>query len=245
MRSFLLALQFLTVVTLRSHLEAQPGDLARARAWYGLVGALLGLGLAGLAWLIAPPLPPLAAAGVLLLAWQAASRFLHLDGVADTADALVLVADRSRALEVMKDTRIGAFGLAAVVLVLLLKFGALASLSGARLWGALVVAPALARALAAALSVLLPPARKDVGLGAATASGHGGALALTTSGLCALAAAGLAAGLAGLWTAVAVLAWGVLLGAWFQRRLGGVTGDCLGAAIESAEAVALLALAAL
>ncbi len=245
MQSFLLALQFLTVVTLRSRLEARPGDLARARAWFGLVGTLLGLGLAALAWLVSPPLPRLAAAGLLLAAWQAASRFLHLDGVADTADALVLVAERDRALEVMKDTRIGAFGLVAVVLVLLLKFGALASLSGARLWGALVAAPALARALAAALSVLLPPARKDVGLAAATAGAPGGASALTTSGLCALAAAALAAGPNGLWAALAVLIWGAVLGFWFRRRLGGVTGDCLGAAIESAEAVALLALAAL
>jgi adenosylcobinamide-GDP ribazoletransferase len=242
MGSFLAAVEFLTALTLRRNPVYRADELARARAWYGLVGALMGGVLAAAAWLLTLALPPLAAAGPLLLLWAGLSRFLHLDGVADTADALVHTADSRRALAIMKDSRIGAFGLGAVVLVLLAKFGALASLSPERLWPALIAAPALGRALAAGLSAALPPARAGSGLGAAAGAGPAAA-ALAGSGLAALAAAGLFCGAPGLWAALAVLAVGAVMGWWFQRRLGGVTGDCLGAAVEAGEAAALLVLA--
>ncbi len=255
MSSFLLALQFLTIATLRPNLAAGPGDLARSRAWFGLVGALLGWFLAGLAWLLARVLPPLALAGVMVFFWAACTRFLHLDGVADTADALVHTTSKTRALQIMKDTRLGSFGVAAICGLLLVKFAALASLIPARLYLALALAPPLARALAAGLSVTLPPARVNQGLGAASARTQRpdqGAAALLAAGLSALAAACLAGALlqgprgllAALAAALGVLALGVILGLWFRRRLGGVTGDCLGAAIESGELVALLMLCA-
>lgn len=241
MNAFLLALQFLTVLTLRSGLRAEPGDLARARSWFWLVGALMGLALAFSAWVLACWLPPLALAGVMVLIWGALSRFLHLDGLADTADGLVYTAGRDRTLEIMKDTRLGAFGLCAVVGVLLVKFGGMASMEPDRLIRALFIAPVLGRALAAGLSVILPPAKPRNGLGAA-ASGQG-LFPLFASAAGAVAMAGLAGGLAGLYAACFVLALGVLLGLWFKRRLGGVTGDTLGAAIEAAEALTLVVLA--
>jgi len=238
-KPFVLALQFLTIVTLRSDLSAEPGDLARSRAWFGAVGALLGLALAAVAWLLGQVLPPLALAGPLVLCWAACTRFLHLDGVADTADALVYPAPRERSLAIMKDTRIGAFGVTALASVLLIKFGLMASLPLERLWLALIAAPALARALAAALSALLPPATPGKGLGAATADGPAGVGAMLISVGTALAVAGLACGLAGLLAALFVLILGLVMGRWFMRRLGGVTGDCLGAAIELAECLVL------
>ncbi|KMY66563.1 hypothetical protein AAU61_15600 [Desulfocarbo indianensis] len=244
MKPFILALQFLTVATLRSDLRAEPGDLARARAWFGVVGALLGLVLAALAWLLGLALPPLALAGPLVLAWAMATRFLHLDGVADTADALVYPAPRERSLAIMKDTRLGAFGVAALASVLVIKFGLLASLEAPRLLGALIAAPALARALAAGLSVLLPPATPGKGLGAATAQGQAGVGGMLIAAGSALTVAGLCCGLAGLAAGLAVLVLGLVLGRWYLRRLGGVTGDCLGASIELAECLALATLLA-
>ncbi|MBI4798944.1 MAG: adenosylcobinamide-GDP ribazoletransferase [Desulfarculus sp.] len=241
MKSFLLALQFLTVATLRSDLRAGPEDLRRSRAWYAPVGLLLGLALAGLAWLLARRLPPLLVAGLMVVLWGALTRFLHLDGVSDTADALVHMTSRERALEIMKDSRVGAFGLCAVVGVLLVKFAALACLPAPRLWAGLVLAPVLGRGLAALMAALLPPARPQ-GLGAAVAGGGGLWPELLGAGL-ALAAAGVIGGRAGVAAALVVGLWGLLLGLWFRRRLGGVTGDTLGAAIESAEAMALVALA--
>jgi adenosylcobinamide-GDP ribazoletransferase len=238
MKPFVLALQFFTIVTLRSDLSAEPGDLARSRAWWGVVGTLLGLSLAAVAWALGHLLPPLALAGPLVLFWAAGTRFLHLDGVADTADALVYPAPRERSLAIMKDTRIGAFGVTALASVLLIKFGLLASLPLERLWPALIIAPALARALAAGLSTLLPPAAAK-GLGAATAQGSTGVVPMLISAGTAVVLAGLVCGLGGLVAALMVLALGLVLGRWFMRRLGGVTGDCLGAAIELSECLSL------
>jgi len=239
-KSFLLALQFLTVVTVNSGLRAGSRDLVRSRAWYGVVGGLLGLVLAGTAWLLGFKLPPLALAGGMVVLWGALTRFLHYDGVADTADALVHTTSRERALEIMKDTRLGSFGVAALAGVMLMKFGALASLSGPSLWGALVAVPALGRALAAILAGLMPPARPGVGLGAAVSQES----AMWPDALCgasALAIALLAGGLAGAVAALSVLILGLVLGLWFWRRIGGVTGDTLGAAIEAGEVAALMA----
>ena len=73
-------------------------------------------------------LPPLVLAGVILFLWAGFTRFLHLDGLADTADALVHPTSRQRALEIMKDTRLGSFAAGALILVLLIKFACLASL---------------------------------------------------------------------------------------------------------------------
>ncbi len=240
MKSFLLALQFLTVATVNSGLRAEARDLARSRAWYSLVGGLLGLVLAGAAWLLGLKLPPLALAAVLVVLWGGLTRFLHYDGVADTADALVHTTTKERALEIMKDTRLGSFGVAALAGVMLLKFGALASLYGPSLWGALVAAPALGRALAAVLAGLLPPARPGVGLGAAVAQ-ESPIWPDALCGACALAIALLAGGLAGAVAALAVLLLGLVLALWFRRRIGGVTGDTLGAAIELGEVAALMA----
>lgn len=243
MRPFLLALQFLTIVTVRSDLIGSDREMAASRHFYGLVGVLLGGALAVIAWPLSAWLPPLALAGLLLVAWEGFTRFLHADGLADTADAMIHFTSRERALAIMKDSRLGSFAAGALICVYLVKFGALASLPWPALAGALVAAPALGRAAAAMLSVLLPPARAGQGLGAAVAGGGSPAAGLT-SAACAVTACGLAAGAPGLWAALAVLMLCAALGWWCLRRIGGVTGDTLGAAIEVSEALALLVLAA-
>jgi adenosylcobinamide-GDP ribazoletransferase len=242
MTAFLLALQFLTVATVKSDLLAGPQDLRRSRAWYAPVGLILGLVLAGLAWLLGLWLPAGPLAALLVVLWGVLTRFLHLDGLADTADGLVHLTSRERALEIMKDSRVGTFGLCVVAGALLLKFAALASLSGPPLWGALILVPGLGRGLAALLAAYVPPASPQ-GLGAAVAGGSSRLPELAGAGL-ACVAAGMAAGRAGLGAALLTGLWGLWLAWWYRRRLGGVTGDTLGAAIESAEALALTVLAA-
>ena len=241
MRSFLLALQFLTIVTIRSDFTADGREMADSRYFYGLVGILLGLALAAAAWLLCLVLPPLVLAGVILFLWAGFTRFLHLDGLADTADALVHPTSRQRALEIMKDTRLGSFAAGALILVLLIKFACLASLPRHLLLGGLAAAPALGRAAAAMLSCLMPPARINQGLGAAISGGSPWPGLISAA--CALAAC-LLAGLPGLWAALGALAAALALGLWYHRRLGGVTGDTLGAAVEVCETAALLVLAA-
>ena len=104
-----------------------------------------------------------------------------------------------------------------------MKFGALASLSGPSLWGALVAAPALGRALAGILAGLMPPARPGVGLGAAVAQ-ESTLWPDVMCGACGLAIALLAGGLAGAVAALAVMLLVLVLALWFWRRIGGVTG---------------------
>ncbi|MCB2189574.1 MAG: adenosylcobinamide-GDP ribazoletransferase [Deltaproteobacteria bacterium] len=243
MTAFLLALQFMTVITLKTELQADEEDFRRARAWFAVAGAILGAFLAAWAWLLGLALPPAVVAALVVAAWALGTRFLHLDGVADTADALGTTAGPERALAIMKDTRVGAFALAAVVLVLITKFALVYSLAeagwGAGLAAALVIAPALGRAVASLLTGILPPARGKAGLGAATI-GHGGLGSELICGLSALAAAVLLGGWRGLVAAALVAMLALALGLWFQKRIHGFTGDTLGTAIELSELLTLL-----
>ena len=243
MKAFLLALQFLTVAMPQKDLVADEQDFLRSRAWYAVVGGLLGLFLALAAWLLRPLLPGLVLAALLVVMWGLASRFLHLDGLADTADAFGTTSERQRALEIMKDTMTGSYGLAAVCCDLLLKFALLASLQGPALLAALVCAPALARAVPVFISGLLPPAR-DYGLGKAVSGGRGLAPEMAC-GSSALLIAVVFGGFSGTVAALFVALAGLGLGMWFRRRIGGFTGDTLGASIELCEIATLLAFAVL
>ncbi len=174
--------------------------------------------------------------------WAVATGFLHLDGLADSADAwLAGHGDAERTLAILRDAYAGPAGVAAVVLVLLVKVGALAPLVAAGSAPALVVAPVLGRAGTAALLLTTPYVRPG-GLGEAAARNLPRGAVWTAVALSALLAL-LAGGGAGL--AALVLGAGILAGLrWLMvRRLGGVTGDTLGAAIEVTEAVVLTAFA--
>lgn len=236
MRALLAAIGFLTRVPVPRRVFEGAAPSAQL-AWYPLVGGLIGIALWCLGWLLASA-PPLLAAAVLLAAWAAVTGALHLDGLADSADAWVGgMGDRERTLAIMKDPRSGPMGVTAIVLVLLLKFAALAStpLPAAALW----LAPLLGRAVLTAAFLLTPYVRSG---------GMGSALLRAPRGACmaALALAALAAVLAGGsgWRALAVAA--VVFLGWrvaCLRRLGGMTGDTCGALAELVEAAVLVALA--
>ncbi len=177
------------------------------------------------------------------------TRAMHLDGLADTADGLSASYDRERALEVMRRGDIGPSGVAAVTLVLLLDAAALASLLPS-LRGSVLAVVALVSSrqlLAWACARPVPPARAD-GLGATVAGSVTPAVwALSTAVTAVLAVgAGLAADLAW-WAGPVVLAAAVAAGALVLRRavvrLGGITGDVLGAVVEVALAAGLTAAA--
>ncbi len=239
----LVALEFLTVVRLRrAPLVAAPA-LAAAQLWYPWVGALLGGVLALLDLLLRGRLPVAVETVLLLAVWEGATGLLHLDGLADFADGLLGLHTRERRLEIMRDSRVGSYGVAAVALYLLLAHAALGSLHGSSRTMALVTAPALGRAAMVGLAAALPYARTDgLGLGFQRAArGWPGALAL----LSALAIALLCAGVGGLVLIAAAAAGCGCLGLLAWRRLGGVTGDVFGAGCELAQAGVLLAAAAM
>lgn len=227
-----LAFRFLTRLPVPGPPVA-PGDLGGALAFFPLPGAVLGLLLLGAAELLEGRLAPGVTAALLvaLLAWLTGG--LHLDGAADTADGLSGGrGDRGRTLEIMRDSRIGAHGAATVAALLVAKTAAVAELLGRGEAWALLAAPALARFAAVPLVVLFPYARPE-GLGRSFHDG-GGARELAVAAALALAIlAPLGPGAAP--PAAAALAAALVLALLVRRRLGGLTGDVYGAAIELAE----------
>lgn len=236
MRSLLAALGFLTRVPVPAWVFKDARATKASLAWYPAVGLLIGGVLWSLAWL-GSDLPPLLRAALLLLVWTALTGALHLDGLADSADAWVGgLGDRERTLEIMKDPRSGPMGVTAVVLVLLLKFAALASLpfAGAALW----MAPMLAR-IAITAAFLCTPYVRSQGLGSALTDSP--RLACVVGVLAAVAVAA-CSGWHGMRALVAV---SVVFACWrcaCMHRLGGMTGDTLGALTELAEAAVLVVL---
>ena len=237
MRDLLAAIGFLTRLPVPSKVFDGASAPSASLAWYSAVGLLIGGLLWGLAWLLSTA-PPMLAAALLLVAWVGLTGGLHLDGLADSADAWVGgLGDRERTLAIMKDPRSGPMGVVALVLVLLLKFAALASL--ARPSAALWLAPLLGRAALTAAFMAMPYVRSGgIGSGLAdtprAASIAGLALALI------LALCDGWHGLRALLVALAVFAcWRLAC----LRRLGGMTGDTCGALTELVEAAVLVALA--
>ena len=238
----LIALQFLTRLPVRLPGMPEPEQIGRSLLWYPLVGVLLGGLLLALHGLLGDT-PALLQAAILLAVWVGLSGGLHLDGLADTADAWIGGhADRQRTLDIMKDPRSGPIAVVVLLLVLLLKFAALVVLLGQGAWTGLLLAPWLGRALLPLLLLTTPYVRAG-GLGAALAE-HLPRQPLPWV----LAVHALAMLLLG-WSAVlalgaAVLAFWLLRRA-FVARLGGTTGDTAGALLELGECAVLLALALL
>ena len=241
MRGLSSASRFLTSLPLPGDPDA--GDLGRAAGWFPVVGAVIGMLLAGAylgsSWLV----PPLLAAVIVAALWALLTGGLHLDGLADAADGLGGGWSREETLAIMRDVRTGAYGVVAVGLVLAVKVGALAGLAPALGWRAVLLAAVLARAAPLGLVRLCPPARAEgSGHAFALTVGRGGALAAT------LVPVGLALGLFGLpgLVPLALIALATIgFAGYLRRRLGGLTGDCLGALVEVSEALTLVALAAL
>lgn len=240
MKAFLLALQFLTCLPVSLKAAPDPADWGRSVLAYPVIGLLIGLLLAGLQRLIGHA-DPLLQAALLTAAWALVTGGLHLDGLADSADAWVGGhGDRERTLAIMKDPRSGPAGVSVLVLTLLLKFAALAVLVKADTRTMLLLAPLLGRAALVALLLATPYVRPG-GMGSALAAHLPRSAAVLA--LLLVAAAVLFAGKAGgLALAAALAAW-LLLRGLMMRRLGGATGDTLGAAVELTEVAVLLALA--
>ena len=238
MKPLFLAFQFLTRLPVPAQSTPEVKDWGRAVLFFPLVGLLVGALLAGFQFLLGSTAPLLQGA-LLTAAWVVLTGGLHLDGLADCADAWVGGhGDRDKTLAIMKDPASGPMGVVAVVVALLLKFAALASLVASGALCALLLAPLLGRSLLPALLLTTPYARPG-GLGDVMAQ------ALPRKSAAVLVLAVIAAALAlGEWRAA--LAAGVVF--FFLRRaalarLGGVTGDVLGAAVELSEAAVLVALA--
>ncbi len=235
-----LALQFLLAVPVPLAVPATPRHLGRSMACFPLAGAALGLALAAFDWLLRQAFPLPVASALVLSAAVLLTGGLHLDGLIDTCDGLFGGRTPERRLEIMRDSRVGSFGVAGGVLALLIKYAALAALPPALRPPVLVLQPVAGRWVMAAAIWLFPYAR-PAGLGAAFKEGaRWPAVALAT--VAAAALAWLAFGPPGLAVLVPAAAASALAGRFMMARLGGLTGDCYGAMGELAEIVVLLVL---
>lgn len=217
-----------------------------ALAWFPLVGAGLGLALGGLWWGASEIWPPAVAAALVVTADLALTGMLHFDGLVDSADGLLPPLDRSRRLEVMADPRAGSFGVGAAAVVILLRWSAMVAM---RPHALLLAGLWCASRTAMATTAATVPYARPTGLATAFLPGTGGgarrALAVAAGGLGAAVLLGAAGrGWAGAAAVVAVVAGAVAVVSLARRRLGGFTGDVLGAAGIVGETAGLLVAAA-
>lgn len=221
----------------------QPATFRGASgAWcWPLVGlAVSSLSAAGAGVALWLGVPVGAAAAVALAIGALVTGALHEDGLSDTFDGLFGGWTRERRLEIMKDSRVGSYGVLALLLVTLARWSALVALIGAGHWAAILAAGAMSRAPMGVLMAFLPNARGS-GLSHGTGAPSQG-VALAGAGLAvALGLVLTGGGVVG--TVVAALAVTLALGALAKRKIGGQTGDILGASQQLTEAAMLAVLA--
>ena len=239
-RAPIAAVAFLTRVPVGSLVALDGDDVARGAPLFPFVGAAVGAAVGLVAVGADAVLPPLVAAALAVAAEAVLTGAIHLDAAADTADALG-AATRERALEVMREPTIGSFGATALLVLLLAKTVALASLlAEERALAALAAAYAVGRAAPVALGWALPYARTTAGGGRALTDATTGVGALVAVGVAAVLAVVLA-GLDGVFVVVGGAVAAVSVGAVARRRFGGATGDVLGAVTEVATVAAVVA----
>lgn len=239
---FITAFQFLTRIQVKNPPAWAPGAFGRSVKFFPLIGGIIGLILAAIAYgahFYAPGNAPVhVLAAVLIIVEIMITGALHCDGLMDTADGIFSGRSRERMLEIMKDSRIGAFGAISFFLLVLLKYSLLVDLPSGRLIPALFVMPVTARMTVVAAIALFPYARAE-GLGKSFAGGTG-SHTVWIAGLLTLVLVA-PFGLTALWPAVAGFAFGLLAARYVANRLGGMTGDVYGAVLELSEVAVLVA----
>jgi adenosylcobinamide-GDP ribazoletransferase len=251
LRLFFIALQFLTRVPVPAWVGWQPQWMNDSARHFPAVGLVVGGVAAAVLWAASLAWPLIVAVLLSMAATVWLTGAFHEDGLADTCDGLGGAVDRDRALVIMKDSRLGTYGAVALILVMLLKAAALHGLAAQDVANALVALP-LAHAWSRVASVVLlrglpyggdaehakakPMAQQVDGLSFGIAlmwaaiAGAGAAVLLPTTAL--------------LWAAVAVVATTAWMTRWLRQRLGGYTGDALGATQQFSEVAVYLAVLA-
>lgn len=226
--------------------QTDPSALARALGMAPLIG--IGIGILGgvvIEVASAHALAGIPAALLALFIVTVLTGGLHEDGLADTADGLGAGRDRAKALSIMRDSRIGTFGVLALIFSLGLRAAALSGMPIHEAAMAFIAAAALSRALPAGIVAALSPARAD-GLGSITAAAPETAASRSIlAALIAFIGAVVAIGfVAAVWSFLLAFAIGIFVAVVARHRLGGYTGDVLGAAQQLSEVAVLLLCAA-
>ena len=241
MGPFISALHFLTTIPLLPRRPYSDEEFGRSLGFFPLVGTIIGGILVGVSYIAGLIFPEVVVAALTLMCWLAVTGALHLDGFLDTFDGLLGGYDEANRLEIMKDVRIGAFGFAAGVCLLLTKFSALLSLdNGYQTVVALLLAPTLGRWGLSMAIVAYPYAREEgLGRGIKDFTTRKQVVLVTTTTLVfvLMIAQWLGVIMIGI---VALVVW--LIAHFVMQRIPGMTGDVYGAICEIIELVVLLAL---
>ena len=234
MKSLAVAIGFLTRIPV--NLNAGPDGVGRSVRWFPLVGAGLGAVSVAIQYATRLGLPASVVAVLIVMAEAVLTGALHMDGLADTVDGFGGGRTRDDVLRIMRDSAIGSYGAVALILLIALQVTAIAALIGRRMAVPfLLLAPALGRWSIVPLARFLPYARPSESV-----AGNVGTMELLWASIVTTAIAVAAAGWRGLACGCAVAGASAVFGWLCHRRIGGVTGDTLGAAVQISQGVVFL-----
>jgi adenosylcobinamide-GDP ribazoletransferase len=234
-RLFLGAVAFLTRLPVPQKIQCEPGALSSAAVFFPLVGLLVSAGAIILNHVFSRIVAHDVVIVVVLVFLIAITGGFHEDALADAADGFGGGWGKDQILSIMRDSRVGSFGALAIALTLLARFVFLSNIPPQRLDSYLVAGQVTCRWTALPLAFFLPPAREQSGQGARVA-GKITAFTLIMGTLLTAAIVGVALEVKGLWVILAAVAVTGATGAYYRHRIGGLTGDCLGATNQIAEA---------
>lgn len=237
MQDFFTGLQFLTRIRIVEQTDWSLERFGSSVKYFTLIGAIIGLILAGLNYILSQFLPQHVLAAVIVMSEIIITGGLHCDGFMDTADGIFSGRSRERMLEIMKDSRVGANGVVAFGLLLLLKYSVIFDMTPTMLTTALVIMPIVGRLTMVISITSFPYARPD-GMGKAFAE-YAGRNALFVAAIIALVII-IPLGLQAMISAGVAIMFGIAAARYFAKVLGGLTGDTYGAVTELTELITLL-----
>ena len=239
LESIVVAFQFLTRLYLPINVEWNTANLRRSLMWFGLVGAFIGVILAGAMTLFNRfDLIPAVSAIIILLIWIFITGGMHIDGISDMADGFFSMRDKEKTLEIMKDSHVGAFGVITIVFLLLIKFEMLKEfiIIEKNVWF-LILPPTIAR-IAAGLVLSFYETTKKSGLGYTFHSSDprifwaiGFIVTLIISSILNIKSL--------IFIGIAILA-SNLMALWAKKKIGGLNGDIYGAIVETVEVMGMV-----
>lgn len=239
LESIVVAFQFLTRLYLPINVEWNTANLRRSLMWFGLVGAFIGVILAGAMTLFNRfDLIPAVSAIIILIIWIFITGGMHIDGISDMADGFFSMRDKEKTLEIMKDSHIGAFGVITIVFLLLIKFEMLKEFIIIEKNVCLLILPPTIARIAAGLVLSFYETTKKSGLGYTFHSSDprifwaiGFVVTLIISSILNIKSL--------IFIGIAILA-SNLMALWAKKKIGGLNGDIYGAIVETVEVIGMV-----
>ncbi len=233
--SFLVAVQFMTRFPVSRGVQYSPDALAKSAGFFPVVGLLVGVGGAVLNFALSSHVSRDVVVVLILIYLVTITGGLHEDALGDAADGFGGGWEKDRILAIMRDSRIGSFGAIAITLGLLARFVFLTNLAPAKFSGFFIAGQVLGRWTALPLAFFLPSARSsEAGQGKSIARKIT-MLSLGAGTIVTVAIVAAALRTAAVWTSLTAITIAVITGLYYSRKIGGITGDCLGATNQLTE----------